>query len=77
MHVDNAQIPTSVIKSSSGEVYDKTSKILRQIQIHADGGCEHCLKILKSGLGRPTPNPADAGATTRGSNSNGRDKINC
>ena len=33
---------------SSKEIYDKTSNILRAIE---QCGCQHCLSILKNGLG--------------------------
>ena len=32
-------------------VYQKTSDILAVFQNHVDNGCEHCISILKSGLG--------------------------
>lgn len=53
----NSEIPTPDIKNYQAQVYDKTSKILTQIQNHADQGCEHCLKILKTGLSA-SPEPA-------------------
>ena len=48
---------TSNTNTNTAEIYNKTSKILSAIE---NCSCEHCLKILKSGLGRPTPEP-DAG----------------
>lgn len=54
--MDDSQIKTSVIKTSTAEVYDKTSNILRAIE---NCGCTHCIALLKSGLGNQ-PNPADA-----------------
>jgi hypothetical protein len=38
------------------EVYNKMGNILRAIE---QCSCQHCLSILKNGLGNPTPNPDD------------------
>ena len=55
--MDNGQIETSGIKSSQAQVYEKTSNILRAIE---QCGCEHCLKILRSGFGnQPNTNTDD------------------
>jgi hypothetical protein len=56
------QIQTSVIKTSTTEVYDKTSGILTIIQIHADQGCNHCIDLIKNGIGNQ-PIPTDGTAT--------------
>jgi hypothetical protein len=42
---------------TTAEVYDKTSKILDAIE---KCSCEHCLKILKNGIGnQPIPDADD------------------
>ena len=50
------QIQDSSIKTSTEEVYDKTSSLLRVFQEHIDNGCPHCNSILKNGL-RPSTTP--------------------
>ncbi len=49
--MDDSQLQTSVIKTSTAEVNHKISSLLSVIQIHADQGCIHCIELLKSGLG--------------------------
>ena len=46
--MDNGQIQKSVIKSSTAEVYDKTSKILAVINQHLaeEPECKHSLKTI-------------------------------
>jgi hypothetical protein len=45
--MDDSQIQTSVIKTSTKEICDKTSNILAAIE---KCSCPHCLELLKSGL---------------------------
>ena len=46
--------------NTTKEVYDKTSDLLTVFQNHIDNGCQHCLSIIKKGLGT-NQNPNDAG----------------
>lgn len=53
-------VQTSSILTSTAEVYDKTSNILRAIE---QCGCIHCLSILKKGL-VSSRDPTDDDSTT-------------
>ncbi len=57
----SSQVQTPVNKNS--EFVDRATQIIDLIYAHLDQqpNCLHCRELLnKSGLGNPTPNPADA-----------------